>query len=289
LFKIWKKRKFDITNISKNEIILLSIYPVINYVIIYIILYNDYLSGVISTSSWLISVALFVVTFLIFYFIGEISESNKNKQLILLNEKEEKSKKEYISAIKSAYETQRRLTHDYNREISTLQAILQLKDYSKLENYLNKLVGNSQKNKLVVMTHNTIVDAILNQKYAEASTVGVTIEFTLDDLSTLTISDEDIVYILTNSIDNAITAAKNSKDKIIQVFISFNEDNFIYVVKNSVKEKVKIINNDIEAQPPNIYHGFGLRNIRSALSKYDSHMSIECSETRFTLSIMISF
>ncbi len=288
VFKYWANKNLDADYLSKNEYILLSLLPILNYSVVYIILYNDFSVGIIKNTSFLISVLLVVATVVFIYFIGEICNSNKSKQLLLVYEKEEQAKKEYMTAVQTAYETQRQLTHDYNREIATLKSILQLKDYEKLENYLDKLVGNSQRNKLVVLTHNTIIDAILNQKYTEASNQGVTIDFSLDNLTGLPVTDEDIVIILTNSIDNAITAAMKSKEKLVQIFISYEDDEFLYVVKNSTGEKVVIENNDI-VKNKNMYHGYGISKIRKILKRYDSHMLLECTDNRFIFSLSINF
>ena len=289
IFKFWVKRNLDPNYVSVHEWLLLSLFPIINYSVIYIMLYDNLVSGKVGKESFLISVLLIFATIVFMYFIGEICKSNKTKQLMLIRQKDEEAKKEYISAVQTAYEKQRSITHDYNREIATLKSILQLKDYSGLENYLNKLVGNSQKNRLVVLTHNTIVDAILNQKYTEAGNIGIAMEFVLDNLSGLPVTDEDLVTILTNSLDNAISAAALSQDKIIQVFMSYEEDEFLCVVKNSVSEQVPIDNNNVVKKSEDIYHGFGIKNIRRAISRYDSHMTLECSDTRFILSLMMSF
>ena len=262
IFKFWVKRNLDPDYVSVHEWILLSLFPIINYSVIYIMLYDSLSSGIVEKEPFLISLLLIFATVIFIYFMGEICKSNKTRQLMLIRQKDEEARKEYISAVQTAYEKQRSITHDYNREIATLKSILQLKDYSGLENYLNKLVGNSQKNRLVVLTHNTIVDAILNQKYTEAGNMGITMEFVLDNLSGLPVTDEDLVTILTNSLDNAISAAALSQDKIIQVFMSYEEDEFLCVVKNSVSEQVPIDNNNVVKKSEDIYHGFGIKNIR---------------------------
>lgn len=289
IFKFWVKRNLDPDYVSLHEWLLLSLFPMLNYSVIYIMLYDSLLSDKVDDGSFLVAILLIFATVIFIYFMGEICKSNKTRQLMLIRQKDEEARKEYISAVQTAYEKQRSITHDYNREVATLKSILQLKDYSKLENYLNKLVGNSQKNRLVVLTHNTIIDAILNQKYTEAGNMGIAMEFVLDNLSGLPVTDEDLVTILTNSLDNAISAAARSEDKIIQVFMSYEEDEFLCVVKNSVSEQVPIDNNNVVKKSEDIYHGFGIKNIRSAISRYDSHMTLECTDTRFILTLMISF
>lgn len=289
IFRYWVKVNLDPNYVTKNEWLLLSMFPMLNYSVIYIMLYDSLSSGAVEKEPFLISLLLIFATIVFIYFMGEICKSNKTRQLMLIRQKDEQARKEYISAVQTAYEKQRSITHDYNREIATLKSILQLKDYSRLENYLNKLVGNSQKNRLVVLTHNTIVDAILNQKYTEAGNMGIAMEFVLDNLSGLPVTDEDLVTILTNSLDNAISAAVRSPDKIIQVFMSYEEDEFLCVVKNSVSEQVPIDNNNVIKKSGDIYHGFGIKNIRRAISRYDSHMTLECTDTRFILSLMMSF
>lgn len=289
MMRKWLRKNLNSQFMSKKEWLVLSVYPSINFLIIYIILFDNLQNGNVELSSLLISIMLIISSLILFYLISEICKSNIIKQSAIAREREEIAKKDYLVAVQSAYNTQRQLTHDYNRELATLKSILQLKDYDKLESYLNKLVGNSQKNKLVVLTHNSIIDAILNQKYTEANMYNVAMEFVLDDLSGLPIRDEDIVIILANAIDNAIVAAKNSEAKLIQVFMSYNNDEFLCAIKNSISERVIIENNEVIRDNLDIYHGFGLKNIRAAISKYDSHLTLESTIDRFIITISINF
>lgn len=289
LIKKWAYKNLNPQFMSKKEWIILSVYPSINFITIYIILFDNLQNGIVEFSSLIISIVLIISSLLLFYLISEICKSNIIKQASIAREREEIAKKDYLVAVQSAYNTQRQLTHDYNRELTTLKSILQLKDYDKLESYLNKLVGNSQKNKLVVMTHNSIINAILNQKYTEANMHNIAMEFVLDDLSGLPIRDEDIVIVLTNAIDNAINAAKKSESKLIQVFMYYKNDEFLCAIKNSISKKVLIENNEVIRDNSDIYHGFGLKNIRAAISKYDSHLILESTDDRFILTISINF
>lgn len=289
IIKLWVKNNLNIKYISKKEWLLLAGYPFTNYLVVYIMLYDAFNRNDIRMSVLIISVMLILLSMLMFYLFSEISKSNMAKQELIAKEREEIAKQEYLNAVQSAYQKQRRLTHDFNRELATLKSILELKDYTKLETYLNKLVGNSQKNRLVVLTHNTIIDAILNQKYTEAKNQGIGMEFILDDLAGLPMSDEDIVIILTNLIDNAMNAAKKADLKMIQVFMSYDKKEFLCAVKNSVAEKVPIENNEVMLKPADIYHGFGLKNVRSVLSKYDSIYSLESTDDRFIFTMLIYF
>lgn len=289
IIKLWVKNNLNIKYISKKEWLLLAGYPFTNYLVVYIMLYDAFNRNDIRMSVLIISVMLIILSMLMFYLFSEISKSNMAKQELIAKEREEIAKQEYLNAVQSAYQKQRRLTHDFNRELATLKSILELKDYTKLETYLNKLVGNSQKNRLVVLTHNTIIDAILNQKYTEAKNQGIGMEFVLDDLAGLPMSDEDIVIILTNLIDNAMNAAKKADLKMIQVFMSYDKKELLCAVKNSVAEKVPIENNEVMLKPTDIYHGFGLKNVRSVLSKYDSIYSLESTDDRFIFTMLIYF
>ena len=118
---------------------------------------------------------------------------------------------------------------------------------------------------------------------------NIAMEFVLDALSGLPIRDEDIVIVLTNAIDNAINAAKKSESKLIQVFMYYKNDEFLCAIKNSISKKVLIENNEVIRVNSDIYHGYGLKNIRSAISKYDSHLILESTDDRFILTISINF
>ncbi len=88
-----------------------------------------------------------------------------------------------------------------------------------------------------IKTNHVIIDAILNSKYREMLDKNIVFIFKINDLSGINVSDEDIVVILSNLLNNAIEACEKCPDKrVIKMKLVREKDNFIISVKNTYDE-----------------------------------------------------
>ena len=84
--------------------------------------------------------------------------------------------------------------------------------------FVNKISGQISKELDFICTNNVIVDAVLNTKYQEIRDKGIVFVFKINDLSSLNISDEDVVVIMSNLLNNAIEACEKCRgDKINKI------------------------------------------------------------------------
>lgn len=101
-----------------------------------------------------------------------------------------------------------------------------------MESFVNKISGQISKELDFICTNNVIVDAVLNTKYQEIRDKGIVFVFKINDLSSLNISDEDVVVIMSNLLNNAIEACEKCRgDKIIKLKIVIEDNNAIISVK----------------------------------------------------------
>ena len=229
-----------------------------------------------------------IMSVMLLYITSEFCKSNKIKREMAVLEREQKVQQNSLQSMEQAYKKQRQLTHDYNNRLEMLRIIRQKNDYSELEEALNSMTGNNNRIRTVVTTQNTIIDAVLNQKYAKAMELGIGMEFNLQYLKDLPIDSQDIGIILANAIDNAISAADKAKQKFVQIFMSYEDEMFLCAIRNTVDKKVKIVNKSVVKEDDDLTHGYGIANIKRILEKYNSNFLIECDDKYFILTFMIS-
>lgn len=280
--------KLEIKYISKKEWIIISVYHIVNYAVIYQILYSGVLTNNVNSIDLIICLALMIMSVMLLYITSEFCKSNKIKREMAVLEREQKVQQNSLQSMEQAYKKQRQLTHDYNNRLEMLRIIRQKNDYSELEEALNSMTGNNNRIRTVVTTQNTIIDAVLNQKYAKAMELGIGMEFNLQYLKDLPIDSQDIGIILANAIDNAISAADKAKQKFVQIFMSYEDEMFLCAIRNTVDKKVKIVNKSVVKEDDDLTHGYGIANIKRILEKYNSNFLIECDDKYFILTFMIS-
>ena len=286
LFKSWYKKYYSSEYITYKEWLLLSIYPIATFLYFSTSIRPAIINNSITSSLLFISIFFFISNFALLYLIGSFNQEHKEKQeLLLINERAKENYKHYLE-LQNLYSKQRSIVHDYNNNLLTIKNILDIDDYTTAKRIVKSLTNSSTKNSLIVDCNNTIINSILNQKHAEAQSLNISVQYIINDLSNIKILDEDIITILSNALDNAITAASKSIEKLIYIRFTIIDGETIIQIKNTVRDNVIIVNNSAQTtKGNNITYGYGLKNITHTLKKYEHFFEISCENNLFELSI----
>lgn len=252
-----------------------------------VINWKDMVSGL--SMAGIVFVGIDVINILAFYFILNIMLKEVQMQEVkLLYERTENQMKLYQSMERN-YQYQKRLMHDYKNQLNTIQGLLVKNQDEEALAYIEKLTGEIKKNSDYVDTNHAIVNVVLNQKYQYALTKGITMIMAVNDLSGLTISDEEIVILLVNLLDNAIEACgKSESGRIIRFKMLMEGDELLLSVGNPVEKPVEIKENKVlTTKKDDRNHGIGLLNVDSVVKRNRGTSVIKCSDGWFWFSAMI--
>lgn len=185
-----------------------------------------------------------------------------------------------------AQTAQRKQTHDFKHHLSVLSGLLQKGDLMAAKQYLAEVTGTGQLDAMAVHSNNPIIDAILNQKYAQACELGIQIDFAINDLAEFPLSNKETAVVLSNLLDNAIEACKTQKGaRLIRVKIQCSAEKTVLSVMNTI-DKAPVMENGLpvttKADP--LMHGYGLQNILSILAKHGACPAIQCQDGWFQFS-----
>lgn len=185
------------------------------------------------------------------------------------------AQQESIEALSAAYAQQRKLSHDFRAHLDTLAAMLSQEncDIGMIQAYLHSLQTEQTQRLLLVNTHHTALDALLNQKALMAKNRGIDIQFRVNDLSAVTINLVDLTVIISNTLDNAIEACEKlpAADRQIYVQLLLEDGELFYGVRNRTLPVVLLPDRLPATTKENpSYHGYGLQNVQTTLKKYNS-------------------
>lgn len=237
----------------------------------------------------LIVMGFTVINLLVFYFIGNILEKENKLQKFEIAQERMKNQINLYQSMQERYELQRRYMHDYKNQLICIWGMLSEGKNEEAICYTEELLGSIQKSALIVNTNHVAVNIVLNQKYQHAKDRGITMILEVNDLSKLAMSDQDIVIILVNLLDNAIEACeKLDKDKIIKMKLVLEEKELIISVKNPVKEPIRIKNNIvITTKKDKISHGIGLSNVKLIVEREEGIIALKYDDGWFYVSVVI--
>lgn len=282
--------KLNVFNIS-NFNIKIVIMGIGNLLLILTILIfinnNDFMNNELRIglfSSLLIFIAITMILFKDVYRIIKENEvlEIQNKYNLILNE--------YIEKLRAN-------EHEYKNHLNIIYSTLQIGDYDEVSKVINQYIEDIRyKDTLTkLMTiDNVILRALIYSKICEAEKVDVKIKYTINNsLKDIKISQSDMVIILTNLLNNAIEAAKESDDKLVELFIDENystNGRYIITVKNSVKDMNEV---NITAMFNQGYstkgssRGYGLYNVQKIVSGNKGNILMETDNDMISVEIDI--
>ena len=181
------------------------------------------------------------------------------------------------------------MTHDFNAHMNAIEAFLKNDEIPSAKKYVEVLQAAQTERILLVNTHNSTMDAILNQKALIAQKYGIDIRFTVNDLSGIRIASPDLTVIISNLMDNAIEACQKLSPAERMIYVqAILEDEFFFSVRNR-SLPTKIVNDQIATTKSNpSMHGYGLQNVKTILKKYNAYYSMRYENGYFSFSTEIS-
>ncbi len=266
--------------------------PVISILVTTLLsMYIWYADSIRADSGVLLAAAVgyCVINVLAFYFIGNILEKEAQVQKArLMQEKLENQMEMYRNTQESEMRC-RRYLHDYKNQLGCIHGMLKAGEVEEALDYIEELNSGIRKGEDCVDTNHLVVNTVLNQKYQYAREKGITMVMSVNDLSGLTMSKEDIVALLVNLLDNAVEACeKLDGNKIIQFKMMREEEELIVSVRNPVKEPVVIKGKRIlTTKREKDEHGIGFLNINSVIEKNHGTSVLKCRDGWFYFSAVL--
>lgn len=236
-----------------------------------------------------------ILSIFLFYFTMRMLEKEETLQRLQLNAERMHNQMNMYHSMQTQYEQQKRFLHDYKNQLNCIQGLLDCGHTQEASEYITRMTGTLRAQFGDINTNHTVVNIILNQKYQTARDKKIAITFVINDLSGLTMPEEDLVTLLTNLLDNAIEACEKLDEKnppiskVIQFKMVLEEGLLTLSVRNPVSKPVQIRNNTvITSKKDSVYHGIGLSNVDCVVKKYNGTSVLKCDDGWFSFSAILS-
>lgn len=192
-------------------------------------------------------------------------------------------------SISDNLDKQRKRAHEFDNHLVAIKGMLEQGDIKELEEYVNLIEEKKPLEHMVIDSKNVIVNAILNTKCEEMQSKDILFVSRINDLSGLTIRDDDLVVLLSNLLNNAIEACEQSVDKVIKMKFVIEDNQIILSVKNSKAELPTQVDGKIVTSKTDHpgEHGIGLKNVEEVVEKYNGAYVIDFDNELFSISMMI--
>lgn len=165
--------------------------------------------------------------------------------------------------LREMFASQRIQTHEYRNRLTVLTMLLAQRQYDEAEAFLKQLTQYTYQDSPTVQTNHPIADAVLNLKYAQAREQRTAMRFMVGDLSSLPFTDDEVVKLLGNLLDNALDACgKLEAHREIDIKLLCQEGGMVLSVRNPLPPE------DTAPRQDTLLHGFGLQTVDRVLRHY---------------------
>jgi len=181
------------------------------------------------------------------------------------------------------------MRHDMKHELLALSGLLEANKVGEALEYIAKAEMRILSNEDIVDTDFPAIDAVINNKVKRAAEAGVTINYKVLIENELLVDQFDMAVILANALDNATEAVLRSSGvgKDVIVVIASRADYISIKIENHTSEA---FNKDLKTtKPDKDNHGFGIRQMRIVVEKYDGNLATDFDKDRqlFSLKILL--
>lgn len=287
---IKKKNVIDMSNKEWLQFLIFPIFTLITVIVMTNSMITSYHEDIVNVY-YVIAIVLIVLNMVVFHLINEILENSQRIREADVLKQQSIGQLELYNSLRKNYDIQRKRTHEYKNQIMCIDSLLKKKNYNKLEEYINSIFDKLDGQLDMVDTNNEVVNAVINAKYYEALQNDVLFILKINDLSHIKVSDEDIVTILSNLLDNAIEAAGQCEidKRTVGIKLLYEDDVLSIAVSNSYKTEPEIMEDGYmrTIKDDKEQHGLGIRNVVATLEKYNAEYIIDYKNGEFVFSIIM--
>lgn len=278
------RKIYNIRNKTNNNLfgwILVAIHPVTTVLIVFILFDRSKLDLFYIEMIYAILLGINIIMVLmydrqnrLFIHLMQLNhmhtqEKYFEKDLVILNESLEKLRSQ---------------RHDYIKHLSMIKFMVENGQIEKLKLYMEELIDNISITKKYVETSNEVMDSILNYMIQEAEGKNIKINHKVflpnsDEFSTF-----NMTTILFNLIDNALVAVEGVETRWIELSVNYDRGRIFIETANPYSS---IAREKTEKKKECFEHGFGLKNVRKIVEKYNGVMDINDENNIFRVKIML--
>jgi hypothetical protein len=277
---------------SKRTCLLFTIVPLLYYLFDYITtIYTDLLyTGAHEVVQFLPSlVCTFYFIFIIQYYNETQKQVKSQRELDMFASQLHQAKLE-LDNMRQIQNSTLIYRHDMRHHLSLIKSFVNEGDIHKIKDYLAITEADLDALTPMYFCENETVNLILStfNKLAKEKDIELKIDIKLP--SELEINDTELCALLSNMLENAITAAAQVEDiKLRRVYINavVTNQKLVISTENAYTGKIEMNGELPVSNKKSDRHGFGIKSMMTIVERYNGLYSIETEGGVFILQILI--
>ncbi|MCM1271199.1 MAG: GHKL domain-containing protein [Ruminococcus flavefaciens] len=232
---------------------------------------------------------IILINVVVCYLVVDLGRKNnaiRENELLRL---QQEYNKQYIENADMEYDLIRKIRHDFKDNYSAIYTLLLDGNVTSAIRHIEKNLDALVKTETFVHTDNDIVNAVINTKLSAARSFGIeAICLSVSDFND--VEDIDLCRLLSNMLENAITACITGQRDKKQIYLKISSDEYKYIfnLKNTIDESVLTKNPYLRTiKKDKDVHGYGTKIIRDIARKYQGKCDFYEEDSFFCCSVTL--
>jgi len=272
---------------SVQSRVLLGAVPLFYYMFDYVTtIYTDILY---TGAKWAVqfmpsTVSVFYFIFVILYYAGTQKQADAQRERDMLCAQLQLAKTEFAT-LRQLQECTAVYRHDMRHHFTFLQGLTAEGSIDGIKEYLKTAQSDIDAITPVRFCENETANLILSAFSPRAAQKGVALSVDAKLPATIPLSDTEFCSLLSNSLENAITAAAVCPDSRVTVKVRVHKNKLLISTENPHSGEIRM--KDGLPQSPLESHGFGTRSIVSIAEGHGGQAIFSTADGVFSLKIML--
>lgn len=270
-------------NLPVSYWIFLFVCPLLS--VVCLVIFDIYLMQAETINRLLVFIPPFCILYINFMFF-RFFETFSDKIRLKVMEETARSEEENYKILQNNESELRELRHDMKNHIMMLHEYLGNNDTETALQHLKNIQGTLERISATVCTNNPAIDAAINigARKAQAQNIEYTAQIVGD--KKVNVEAADICKFLSNAIDNAIEACADCEKKYVYIELNITENSVKIHIENTTKLKSNLLPL-FTTKTDRKNHGFGMKNMKSVVKKYNGIMEHKISNEVFCLDAIL--
>lgn len=232
--------------------------------------------------------AFLIINLIVVYLFEDLVETKQNEYENLILKEQAHAYEKELQMQQEKTDEMKAFRHDIKHHLTQMRALNDTGKVKQLDEYIKAVAENLQETVPMNYTGNLGVDGVLNYMLQKAKEKGISVESRVIIPEDLEISVFDMNIILGNLLENAIEANDGVKEPRIVFLMKYVNGALLLEISNTHANKIVIKNNIMISSKKNTeIHGYGIRNVKKVLAKYEHTLDFDEAGPLFVVRIMM--
>ncbi len=235
----------------------------------------------------LLSLILFASNVILFLNYQHQLETDSEYLRILSENHRLQTEKSYYDILEKQNQQLMIYAHDTKNHLAAIQSAV---ENPQVQNYVKELSDQLTEYTRSCHSGNMMLDVMINKYVTACEMQNISFDYDVKTCNLNNMEDMDLVAVLGNLMDNALTSAGESAQKKISLSTTTRNGFSVMIISNSCDSSPKLQGTHlISSKKEKSLHGYGLKSVSRTLKKYDGGFDWDYDEVThmFTTTVMI--